>query len=337
MLIVRPISQQDSTLIQDFAFESLLGMTNLPRDRDRLNAKIEHSSKCFSKEITMPGLEEYFFVIEDLSTNRIGGTSGILAQHTTSRAFFYRLEKIPTQAKHISAPKELSIITAFSTTSNASEVCSLFLHPSFRHSGLGRLLSLSRFLFVAAFRSRFEDKIHAELRGYIDQRQVSPFWEAVGRYFCNLSFVELMTQIDQDRTFISEILPKFPIYVSLLPKDAQEVLGKTHESTKPALKMLEEEGFTFSNIIDIFDAGPLYIAKTNEIRSIRNSLLVQVDFTDDLLNDAEEYIIGNERMDFRACYGRIKFDEENHGYINKQIAKGLKIKSGDVIRYISPH
>ncbi len=337
MLIVRPIIHRDSILIQDFAFESLLGMTNLPRDRDKLNAKIEHSLHSFSTELSEPGAEEYFFVLEDLSTNKVGGTSGILAQHITSRAFFYRLETIPTNAKHLSAPKELSILTAISATVSASEVCSLYLHPSFRHSGLGRLLSLSRFLFLAAFRNRFEDKTYAELRGYIDQRQISPFWEAVGRHFCNLSFVELMTQIDQDRTFISEILPKFPIYINLLPKEAQDVIGKTHESTKAALKMLSDEGFTFSNIIDIFDAGPLYIAKTAEIRSVKNSLLVQVDLTDDLLSDQVEYIIGNERMDFRACYGKIKFDNENHGFINKQIAEGLNIKAGDLIRYITAH
>ncbi|WP_068468155.1 arginine N-succinyltransferase [Candidatus Protochlamydia phocaeensis] len=337
MIVVRPITRKDQQIFAEFSFESLLGMTNLPRDREKLQDKIILSESSFRQQIEKPGLEEYYFVLEDLTTGRIGGTCGILAENSISRSYFYRIESLLTNAKHISAPKELSVLKVISSNSNASEVCSLYLQPTFRHSGQGRLLSLSRFLFIAAHRQRFEKKIFAELRGYIDQRQISPFWEAVGKHFCNLSFVELMAQLDQDRTFISEILPKFPIYISLLPKEAQEVIGKTHDSTKPALHMLLQEGFAFNQEIDIFDAGPLLAASTSNIRTIKNSAVIKVQITPDMLPEETEYILSNDRLDFRACFGRLQFISKTTALINDNVADALLVKHGDNIRYVTIH
>ena len=50
-------------------------------------------------------------------------------------------------------------------------------------------------------------------------------------------------------------MPVHPIYVPLLPKDAQDVIAQVHESTKNALKLLERENFSFQNEVDIFEAG----------------------------------------------------------------------------------
>lgn len=337
MIVIRPITKSDLKVFAEFSFESLLGMTNLPRDRDKLHDKMTLSELSFQKHVEKPGGEEYFFVLEDLTTGRIGGTCGILSQNNARRNFLYRIESISLDAKHISSPKEIKILRAIYSSLAASEVCSLYLQPTFRHSGQGRLLSLSRFLFIAAHRHRFEKKITAEMRGYIDQRQISPFWEAVGSHFCNLSFVEVMAQLDQDRTFISEILPKFPIYISLLPKEAQEVIGKTHESTKPAINMLMQEGFAFNNEVDIFDGGPLLVAPTNSIRAIKNSTLTHITTTSDSLSEETEYILANDRLDFRACFGRMQILSKNHALINEEVANALLVNDGDSIRYISIH
>ena len=221
MIIIRPIAQKDLTIFAEFSFESILGMTNLPRDRNKFFDKIIHSEASFAAAVNEPGQEEYYFVLEDLTTGRIGGTCGILAQSTQSFGYIYRLETIKSKANKVPLPKEIKLLKVALNPPNASEICALYLQPTFRHSGLGRLLSLSRFLFIAAFRQRVRKKIVAEMRGYIDNRQISPFWEAIGRHFCDLSFVELMAQLDQSHDFIKEILPKYPIYISLLPKEAQ--------------------------------------------------------------------------------------------------------------------
>lgn len=337
MIVIRPITCKDLDAFAEFSFESLLGITTLPRDREKLQEKVLHSESCFSSKVDTPGQEEYYFVLEDLTTGRIGGVCGIMAQSSRNLTYFYKIENSHTHAKHISAPKEIKILRVVTNPCHSSEVCSLYLQPTFRHGGQGRLLSLSRFLFIAAHRSRFEKKIIAEIRGYIDQRQISPFWDNIGRHFCNLSFVELMAQIDLDRTFVAEILPQYPIYIPLLAQEAQDVIGKAHDNSKPALSMLAQENFEYNLEVDIFDAGPHLEAATANIRTIKNSCVITIRLTKDLLSEENEYILGNEQLDFRCCYGKLQFTSKQEALINEKVAEALHVEDGDPIRFITVH
>jgi arginine N-succinyltransferase len=338
MIIIRPIKQSDLTVFAEFSFDSMLGITSLSRDRAKWEEKISISKKSFQMEVKTPGNEEYYFVLEDLTTGRIGGLSGIMAKNRTGHSCFYRIESLATHARHLAAPKEMRILKVSTSNRKASEVCSLYLQPSFRHSGQGRLLSISRFLFIASHPARFQSKMIAEMRGFIDQRQISPFWEGLGRHFCHLSFVELMAQLDLDRTFIHEILPNFPIYIDLLPKEVQEVIGKTHEATKPAERMLQHEGFRFHDEIDSFDGGPLLSAPTKSIRAVSESSLTQIKITNETLSEESEAILSNNRLqEFKSCYGHIRFINKNSAFINEQVAEALQIKNGEIIRYVSSH
>jgi arginine N-succinyltransferase len=337
MIIIRPIQKKDQNIFAEFSFESLLGMTNLTRNRDRFLEKIIQSETSFSKNITSPGDEEYYFVLEDMTTERIGGTCGIIADSAGSFSNYYQIKTIPIEAKQVATPEKVQILQICNNTKDASEICALYLQHTFRHSGQGRLLSLSRFLFMAAFPQRFRKNIVAELRGYIDQRQISPFWEGIGRHFCHLSFVELMAQIDIDRTFIPEILPAYPIYVMLLPKETQESIGKMHDSTTPAYHMLVKENFTYNEEIDIFEGGPIISAKTNEIRSIAKSCVKKVRITTDPLPNENEYILGNERIDFRACFGKMQSLPDDKVLIHQEVAHALQIKENELIRYVNIH
>jgi len=146
-----------------------------------------------------------------------------------------------------------------------------------------------------------------------------------------------MAQYELNHNFVPEILPQYPIYISLLPKETQEVIGKTHESTKPAYQMLLQENFSFNQEIDIFEGGPLLSANASEIRSIKKSSLIEVDVTTDSLNEETEYIMGNERLDFRACFGRMQIISKTQALINEEVANALLIQKGDLIRYVAIH
>lgn len=65
----------------------------------------------------------------------------------------------------------------------SSELCTLFLDPDWRKEGNGYLLSKSRFMFMAAFRDKFNEKVVAEMRGVIDEHGYSPFWQSLGKRF----------------------------------------------------------------------------------------------------------------------------------------------------------
>ncbi len=64
----------------------------------------------------------------------------------------------------VHASKELNVYNALPTLflcndhTGASELCTLFLDPDWRKEGNGYLLSKSRFMFMAAFRDRFNEK-----------------------------------------------------------------------------------------------------------------------------------------------------------------------------------
>lgn len=337
MMIIRPITKKDQDIFGDFPSESLLGMTNLPRNREKFLEKITHSETSFQTPIEQPGQEEYTFVLEDLTTGKVGGTCGIIAQSTQSFGHAYRIETLENFTQFVPAPKEIKVLKVVANLPTSSEVCALYLFSSFRHSGVGRLLSLSRFLFIAAFQQRFHKKIVAEMRGYIDDRQISPFWEAIGHHFCGLTFPELMLELEKSHYFIPEILPKYPIYISLLPKEAQEMIGKIHEQTKPAYEMLIRENFSFHDKIDILEGGPILTAATSAIRTIKQSTLIQVELTSENLEEETSYLIGNERLDFRASFGKLRLIDKTKAQINEEVANALLIKNKEQVRYVSIH
>src|SRR3546814_17291501 len=66
-------------------------------------------------------------------------------------------------------------------------------------------------------------------------------------------------------------MPKHPIYTALLSDDARAAIGQVHDSGKPALAMLEEEGFRYDGYIDIFDDGPAVSIRTEQLRTVREA------------------------------------------------------------------
>ena len=83
----------------------------------------------------------------------------------------------------------------------------------------------------------------------------------------------LLSQADSlsmiDKQFIEDLMPKYPIYLELLPAEAVAVIGRVHEQTKPALAMLESQGFVRTDQIDIFDGGPVVRCETKSISSVQ--------------------------------------------------------------------
>src|SRR5258706_13616872 len=72
-------------------------------------------------------------------------------------------------------------------------------------------------------------------------------------------------------------MPRYPLYVAWLPQEAQDVIGKAHQASVPARRMLEQEGMHFEGYVDIFDAGPVLQARCRELRVVRDSGLAQID------------------------------------------------------------
>ncbi len=331
--VIRPITSNDLDTVINFAFQSSAGITSMPKNSSILQKKVEHSLESFSKKITKPEHETYLFALEETETKTIGGICSVISKvGVGTPLYFYQIDCIYKKVEGLAIPPKISFLKPINFTNGPSEICMLYLDPSFRKEGLGRLLSLSRFLFIATFPERFEDKIIAEMRGSIDKNDLAPFWEGVGRHFLDLNFLELMKLLEQGKSFIPHILPDYPIYIDLLPRDIQETIGTVHIKTKPALNMLLYEGFKFSECIDLFDGGPMIHAYKNEIRSIKESRQAKVvDVCDHL--EGKTFLASNQVLDFRACYSTIKQNGSDEVIIPKDTAEVLKLKIGDPLRY----
>jgi len=338
MIVIRPIEQKDAEAFIKIAFTADLGMTSIPKNSERLLQRIVDSERSFAASVQKPGNESYLFVLEDLKTGAIGGTSGITAKTALNNPlYFYRLEIQPKKSVDQTIDKSLrdvSIMRVIHYLDAPSEIGSLYLLPEFRREGFGRLLSIVRFLFVAAFPEKFDKMLFAEMRGYVDANIVSPFWEGIGKHFLNMDYKTIQHLVEEELIDISKVIPIYPIYVSLLPKKVQKSIGKIHKDTIPALNMLIQEGFYLSDEVDIFDGGPKVEAEVQKLRSVTDSSRDIVSRIASQPLEGPRYILSNDRIKFRACYSQLQFNHKGV-CIPKEVAQALEVQLGDQIRYIS--
>lgn len=272
MKVVRPAALADLPRLVELVAGAGTSLTSLPADAERLAARVAASEASFAGRAEKAE-ETYLFVLEDLASGRLAGTAGIDAAVGLRQAWYsYRV------GLTVHASQELGVFTQTPTLflsndhTGQSELCSLLLHPDFRQGGLGALLSKCRFLFMAEHRARFAAKVIAELRGVVDAGGRSPFWEGLGRHFFSMDFsrADYLTGIGK-KSFVAELMPKYPLYTKLLSAEAQAVIGVTHAETVPARRLLEQEGLRYEGLVDIFDAGPVIECEVDDVGAIRRS------------------------------------------------------------------
>jgi len=337
MKIIRPIKQSDYPSLHDIAQESGIGFTSLPVNEVLLKSKIELSGQSFAAHIDATSNASYLFVMEDTETGDVVGTSGIASGVGLDDAFYhYHLSKVVHASRELDVYNTVDILTLCNDYTGVSEICTLFLREKAREGLNGRLLSKFRFLFMVEHQHRFAEIIIAEMRGISDEDGKSPFWQWLEEHFFSMDFptADYLTGIGQ-KQFIAELMPKYPIYVSLLSKEAQAVIGKVHEKTKPALKMLEREGFCCRGYVDIFDAGPTVEANLKHIRTAQSSCNLPVKIDEEKATQGKDVFAINTLLEgFRGASISLLIDtEQQFAYISQQAASALNVSEGDAIRF----
>ena len=107
--------------------------------------------------------------MEDLVNNKIIGISALLAAVGINSPFIsFEKNIINTQSTQLDIKSAHHVLEFKKTFYDGSELLTLFLHPDYRQSGIGRFLSLSRFFFIRQNQLRFKKRVFAEIRGQID-------------------------------------------------------------------------------------------------------------------------------------------------------------------------
>lgn len=336
-MFLRPVRIEDHDAVLSLAQTAGFGMTSLPADVDVLRQKIEKSVESFNSG-SPSGKESFLFVLEDPETRKVVGTTGIKAGIGLSQPFYsYKITTITQHCKELALFSRHQMLQVTNDLTGCSEIGSLFLLADYRRDGIGRLLSLSRFLFMAAFPGFFAPQTIAEMRGTHDHSGSSPFYDSIARHFFEMEFpMADYINATKGNEFINDLMPRYPIYVSLLPRAAQDVIGQPHPNSVAARAMLEREGFRFQGYIDIFDGGPTLQVETSSIRAINECRTAKIAAIDDTI-EAGKLIITNDRFgDFRCCAARLVEQPGGTVRITPKAARVLNVVEGDTIRYL-PH
>ena len=334
MRVIRPVKLSDLKALQSFAERSGVGMTHLPNQETLLRSKLQNSIASFTTPSGPLPKGDYLFVLTNSDGDQPGGTCGINASAGSIDPFHvFSVEKMPSLSPRIPPSSENRLLKLKAYQNGPTEICALFLLPELRSGGWGKLLSWSRFLFMASFPDRFQSVSFANMRGFIENNS-SIFWDGLGRCFLNMDFAEMMKFRLSNQIQASEIFPNFPIPVALLSKQAQQAIGEVYAQSKPALAMLLAEGFAYAHEIDPYDGGPIIKANTADILAVKNSVIGTVSQIEPTEQDSRQAILCNAKLDFRACYGSVKVISGNNIALANDVASALQVNVGDNVRYL---
>ena len=327
---VRPVRNDDFEAVYEMAKLTGGGFTNLPPDRGTLVEKLIRSERAFAREADEPRDDLFMFVLEN-ETGQIRGTCQVFSQVGTENPFYsYRISTLTQTSKALGRTFRNQMLTLVTDFDGCSEVGGLFLHPEARAGGLGLLLARSRYLFIKSHRARFAAKVLAELRGVMDNKGGSPFWDGIAGRFFGMDFAEADEfNATHGTQFIADLMPKTPIYTAMLPESARAVMGVPHPSGRAAMKMLEREGFAWDCYVDIFDGGPTMACATDRIRTIRDAREEVLAGIGDEEGGQPMLVASGCLTGFACCHGRVHALEEGGVVLDAQSVAALGLAPGD--------
>lgn len=269
--IVRSATFDDLQQLHELARQFTL--LNLPADKRVIENKIDKSLKAFAGELSKAEAD-YLFVVEDLENQMIVGSSMILAKNGTPNSpnFSFKILKKERFSRELGIGFIHQILRLNANIDGPTEVGGLVVDRGYRRrpEKVGRLISLSRFVYIGMELDRFENELHSEMAPPLTDEGRSEFWEALGRRFTGMPYQEADQISSQNNGFIQSLFPEEDIYLALLDSRARLVLGRVGEETQPALHLLNRIGFKYKEEVDPFDGGPHLGCETKNCTIIKN-------------------------------------------------------------------
>ena len=258
--LFRPASADDISAITRFTSKADSGLTTVPKSKAAVTDYVSESHDFLAGE---KGANRLLFVAE--LDGKILGISGIIPKLGVDRPFYsFKRSRHARKASQQDLSVRYDTLQLTTDFDDYTELATIFLAPEARGTGVGRLLSLGRLGFIHANRDRFEDRLMADIRGWVDANGQSPFWKHLTSKFIQTDFDTADKLSAGDAAFIVELLPALPIMLNLLPEDVQACAGKPHDLSAGAMGLLMSAGFENTDLCDIFDGGPAIRCRTNK-------------------------------------------------------------------------
>jgi arginine N-succinyltransferase len=279
LFVVRPVALADVAALESLASVATPGVHTLPKTRATIEKAVERSLASFAAQVDLPSDEYYAFVLEVADTKALLGMAAIAATAGSNGTFFsFRNDVIQQVSRDLNIAHSVHALTLCSDLTGYSQLSSFYMRDWHKAGLEATLLSRARLMFAAAAPHRFADRFFASLAGVTDTHGNSPFWEALGRKFFQMDFLQAERLIEgaRNRSLIVELMPHYPVYVPLLSGEAQAAMGQVHIEGELPFRILSSEGFATDDFIDIFDGGPILQAHRHALRAFSSSLTRQV-------------------------------------------------------------
>lgn len=329
-IIIRPVGGADLEAVLELTRRGGTGLTNLPPDRDAIERRIVAAVQALSDQQARADGAAIMLVAE--TGGRIVATGMIFARVGAEWPFYsYRITRQASLSRAVGRSKSQRLLNLVNDFDGETEVGGLFVDPAMRGQALGQMMARARYMFIAAHRGWFGERVIAELRGYQDDSGRSPVWEAIGRHFYDMEFDEAdKTGAIHGNQFIADLGPRYPIYISMLPAEAQAALGRPHNDGRPAHAMLLAEGFRDEGYVDIFDGGPTLVAPIDAVRTVAQSR--EVTFAGIAESGGRALICTGVGGDFRLTRGSAPTPREGAVALDPRTARLLSAAEGDTLR-----
>lgn len=337
MQVLRPVELTDLAQLQRLAHDSLVGVTSLPDNAERLRQRIIDSCAAMDQDVRAPGPENYFFVLEDLTNQDLAGCSEILATAGFDEPFYsLRNRPFTSNSQELGGRQGVSALSLCHDLNDHTLLRGFHIDAALERSPASELLSRARLMFIAAHPQRFAAAVITEIVGYSDEQGRSPFWDAVGKHFFDLPYAEAERLCGlESRTFLAELMPQYPIFVPMLPQPAQDCIGRIHPGGQDAFDILEREGFETNSYIDLFDGGPTLHARLADIRSIAQSQVASV-MRRDSIDARGRYLVSNDALNgYRAIVAELDYHPGQPVALDARMCAALNVDDGSPVRVVA--
>jgi len=312
-----------------------LDSINLPTEMAELTDVLRRSTQSFRGRVRDRSHTVYLFCAERIATGKLVGASMIIGKHGTPESphFYLEMDDEERYSKTLRRMFRHSFLRLRYSMDGPTEVGGLIVSPRMRRhpERIGKQLSWVRFLYLAKHRRRFEHRVLAEMLPAIGPGHRNLFWDHYGRPVTGLSFREADQLSTRDKEFIRALFPDSPLYTFLLPEKVRDVLGRVGETTRGAVRLLEQAGMRFLEHIDPFDGGPYYGAEVEQLTPVQayRSTTIAVGSLD--FAEHPRWMIGREdARGFRAVATSAMFDA-HHIIVTKEALDALGVGENDTV------
>lgn len=301
--VVRLARREDVEAFTALVIDADGALERHPESREASHLSIETSIRSLAGQAS-DAERGYLLLLEDVHSAEIAGCITLTCRIGLEQPFYdYRVGRIVHSSRPLKSYRCLDVLYLSNDLTGCSELHSLYLRAGARGMGAASLLLKAAQLFIRSRLHEFAPRLIAELHGVQDANGASPFWESVGRRFFRVGQREVERLMAKGRkAFVAELMPKHPMYVSLLPTAAQAVVGEVHHSNVGLARELEADGFHFENHVNIFDAGRVMEAHMADLHGVAASRVLSARDCEDVAGE-RWWIAGGSGADFRVIGG----------------------------------